>query len=307
MPHIKLLDRKLSQTYRVDAADAVVGRDPNATIVLQGESAAVVSSRHARLVVDNGHWCAEDLGSRNGTFINGRRLDGGARQRLTVGDEISFGSTGPKLRIQEAVSSQLAQTLPEAKPSMSPTLNESRPTAPSGVPVFKAGRRSTEAMPRRTPADGTPSSAGRQMVRLSLKTGDGKRLFGQDFEVAIGRSRECHIRLEGDMALAVSRRHARIFYSGWRVCIEDLGSRNGTWLNRKRVESPTIVDRGDVIEFGAGGPLLTVTEVVLLTPEAARRTEVEVKPADISAPFVSEIPTPPMERPAFKAGSEKKL
>ena len=308
MPHIKLLDRTQSQTYRVDAADAVIGRDPNATIVLRGESAAVVSTRHARFFVDKAQWFVEDLGSRNGTFVNGRRIDGGARQRLNVGDEIGFGSTGPKLRVDEAVGRNLAETLAEAKPSIpAQTLNESRPTEPTGIPIMRTPPKSgTDVSTRRTPADGTQPPVGRQMVRLSLRTGDGKRLAGQDLDVVIGRSRESTIRLEGDMALAVSRRHARIFYSGWKICIEDLGSRNGTWLNRKRVESPTIIDKGDVIEFGAGGPMLTVTDVALLSAEA-RRTEVEMKSVDVEAPFVSELPTPPMDRPAVKASGEKKV
>jgi pSer/pThr/pTyr-binding forkhead associated (FHA) protein len=308
MPHIKLLDRTISQTYRVDAADVVLGRDPNANIVLKGEAAAVVSTRHAHFFVDQGQWCVEDLGSRNGTFINGRRLDGGARERLSVGDEVGFGATGPKLRVEEIVGRSLATTMGEGTAAIpGSTLLESRPTVPSGVPIQKAPVKSgAEAVPRKTPADGNPSAPGRQMVRLSLKSGDGKRLAGQDMDVVIGRSREATIRLDGDMALAVSRRHARIFYSGWKICIEDLGSRNGTWLNRKRVESPTIIDKGDVIEFGAGGPMLTVTDVALLAPDAPRKTEVEMKPVDVEVPFVSEIPTPPMDRPAVKAGGEKK-
>jgi pSer/pThr/pTyr-binding forkhead associated (FHA) protein len=158
--------------------------------------------------------------------------------------------------------------------------------------------------PQPRPAD-MPGGA-KNIVRLAIKTGDGKRIVGQDVEVVIGRSRETTIRLEGDMSLAVSCRHARIFYSGWKVCIEDLGSRNGTWLNRKRVDRPTIIERGDVIEFGAGGPTLTVTDVALLAPETTgRKTEMELKAVDPDAGFVSELPTPAVDRPVFKAGGDK--
>jgi pSer/pThr/pTyr-binding forkhead associated (FHA) protein len=307
MPHLKLLDRTASRTYRVDAADIVVGRDPNAGIVLQGEAAAVVSTRHARLVLEDGAWWVEDLGSRNGTFLNNRRLTGGSKQRLNVGDEVGFGATGPKLRVEEAVGRNLAATIAEAAPAVPiQTLLESRPTSPTGVPVMKAPASNTGS-PTAADMPAVGSAPGRQMVRLALRTGDGKRLAGEDMDVVIGRSRESTIRLEGDMSLAVSRRHARIFYSGWKICIEDLGSRNGTWLNRKRVEGPTLIAKGDVIEFGAGGPMLTITEVVLLGPDASRKSEPEVKPPpEADGPFVSEIPTPPMDRPAFKAGGDKK-
>jgi pSer/pThr/pTyr-binding forkhead associated (FHA) protein len=290
MPHIKLLDKGSSRTYRVDSADAVIGRDPSSTISLQGDGSAVVSSRHARMLLEDGAWWVEDLSSRNGTFHNGRRLVTGGRQRVTAGDEISFGATGPKFKIEEAIGTGLASTLAESRPMRAPAAERTPLSPPSG-------QQST------APEGHTANS--KNIVRLAIKTGDGKRIVGQDIEVVIGRSRETTIRLEGDMSLAVSRRHARIFYSGWKVCIEDLGSRNGTWLNRKRVDRPTIIERGDVIEFGAGGPTLTVTDVALLAPDAARKTEMEMKAIDTEGGFVSELPTPAMDRPAYKAGGEK--
>jgi pSer/pThr/pTyr-binding forkhead associated (FHA) protein len=291
MPHIKLLDKGSNRTYRVDATDAVIGRDPSSTIPLQGDGSAVVSSRHARFLVEEGNWWVEDLSSRNGTFHNGRRLVTGGRQRVNAGDEISFGATGPKFRVEEAAGNGLASTVSESRPMRAPTVAE---RSPMPQPV---GPQST--------APEAHSANSKNIVRVAIKTGDGKRLVGQDVEVVIGRSRETTIRLEGDMSLAVSRRHARIFYSGWKVCIEDLGSRNGTWLNRKRVDRPTIIERGDVIEFGAGGPTLTVTDVALLAPDSARKTEMELKAVEADGSFVSELPTPPMDRPAYKAGGEK--
>jgi pSer/pThr/pTyr-binding forkhead associated (FHA) protein len=295
MPHLKLLDKTSNRTYRVETADAVVGRDPSSTIPLQGDVAAVVSSRHARFLLEDGYWWVEDLSSRNGTFLNGRRITGGGRERLVNGDEISFGSTGPKILIEEAVGRGLAATMAEPMPKVPPaTVAEARPTPAGG------------AIPVQPTAPDQQAFSSKQVVRIALKTGDGKRLVGQDTEIVIGRSRETTIRLEGDMSLAVSRRHARIFYSGWKVCIEDLGSRNGTWLNRKRVERPTILERGDVIEFGAGGPMLTVTDVALLAPGTARKTETDMKAVETETPFVSELPTPAMDRPAVKNGSDKK-
>jgi pSer/pThr/pTyr-binding forkhead associated (FHA) protein len=281
MPHLKLLDLAAKRPYRVDTQDAVVGRDPNNAIPMQGEASAVVSSRHARLIREDGHWWVEDIGSRNGTFVNGRRLASGAKERLKVGDEIGFGATGPKLKVEEAVGRSLAVTMAE-----------------SGM---SGGMATMAEMPTHAPEPVTPPApVGKQPVRLALKTGDGKRLTGQDVEVVIGRSRDCTIRLEGDMALAVSRKHARIFYSGWKICIEDLKSRNGTWLNRKRVDAPTSIERGDVIEFGAGGPMLTVTDVALLAAEAPRPTATEMKALSVEQPFVSDLPTPTAPRLAIR-------
>jgi hypothetical protein len=48
-----------------------------------------VSRRQAELREENGAWSVRDLGSSNGTFLNGQRLTG--EQPLRPGDEISFG------------------------------------------------------------------------------------------------------------------------------------------------------------------------------------------------------------------------
>jgi DNA-binding winged helix-turn-helix (wHTH) protein len=50
---------------------------------------------------------------------------------------------------------------------------------------------------------------------------------------------------------SVSRRHARILVDGATATIEDLGSRNGTYVNGKRVEAPTRLASGDKIKVGS--------------------------------------------------------
>ena len=70
------------------AGTHVIGRDPEAAVWLDS---SLVSCRHARLVVsDTTGLTIEDLGSHNGTFVNGERLDG--VRRLVHGDEIRAGS-----------------------------------------------------------------------------------------------------------------------------------------------------------------------------------------------------------------------
>ena len=54
----------------------------------------------------------------------------------------------------------------------------------------------------------------------------------------------------------VSTVHARVFRRGDEVFVEDLGSRNGTFLNGDRVATPTRLRRGDRVQFGQ-----TVAEV----------------------------------------------
>jgi pSer/pThr/pTyr-binding forkhead associated (FHA) protein len=49
----------------------------------------------------------------------------------------------------------------------------------------------------------------------------------------------------------VSRRHASLRIDGTRVILEDLGSKNGTYLQGRRVDSPTTLEDGDVIRVGS--------------------------------------------------------
>jgi hypothetical protein len=66
--------------------DAVLGRAREAAVTLADET---VSSQHARLLRVNDTWLLRDLGSTNGTLLNGQPLGGDAR--LAPGDVLSLG------------------------------------------------------------------------------------------------------------------------------------------------------------------------------------------------------------------------
>lgn len=66
--------------------------------------------------------------------------------------------------------------------------------------------------------------------------------------VTVGRDETADLRL-GDKA--ISRRHAALRVEGETAVIEDLGSRNGTFVNAERVESPQRLRVGDRIQLGA--------------------------------------------------------
>ena len=72
-----------------------MGREPGLDVVI-GASAANVSRRHAEIRRQDAVYILVDLGSFNGTFINGRRIAGG--EILHDGDQIQLGPGGPTLR-----------------------------------------------------------------------------------------------------------------------------------------------------------------------------------------------------------------
>jgi pSer/pThr/pTyr-binding forkhead associated (FHA) protein len=51
----------------------------------------------------------------------------------------------------------------------------------------------------------------------------------------------------------VSRRHARILVTGNRAVLEDLGSKNGTYVRGRRIDAPTPLKDGDEIRVGSAG------------------------------------------------------
>jgi serine phosphatase RsbU (regulator of sigma subunit) len=108
-----------------------------------------------------------------------------------------------------------------------------------------------------TPAEGEP---------FSFEI-DGESVF-------VGRSTRCDVTIADRF---LSRRHARIFDTGGGWRIEDLESRNGTFVNGRRVEEPTPIRAGDVIALSAsmikvhtGLEALTPSDVITDIPSTDR-------------------------------------
>jgi DNA-binding winged helix-turn-helix (wHTH) protein len=79
----------------------VIGRDLEATVFVEASS---VSRRHARIVVTADGVALEDLGSKNGTFVNGRRVTGSAS--LRNGDEVRVGTVRLVFGVSTAASTE---------------------------------------------------------------------------------------------------------------------------------------------------------------------------------------------------------
>jgi len=71
------------------------------------------------------------------------------------------------------------------------------------------------------------------------------RLYPLGEELTMGRAAGCQVTLDDTY---VSQIHARVFVRGGQVYVEDLGSTNGTYLNRRKVTGPMQVQRGDKLQ-----------------------------------------------------------
>jgi hypothetical protein len=68
-----------------------------------------------------------------------------------------------------------------------------------------------------------------------------------DIAVTIGRGADCDINLQDTY---LSGRHARVANDNGDLSIEDLGSRNGTYVNEELIKGRVHLDRGDIIQIG---------------------------------------------------------
>ena len=101
------------RTFRL-ASTVTVGRDPACEVAL---GSPTVSRRHATLAPDEEGWLVRDLGSGNGTFLDGRRVD---EAPLPSGTAVRFGSVPawfeeepeadltPSRRLQQTISQRLS-------------------------------------------------------------------------------------------------------------------------------------------------------------------------------------------------------
>jgi pSer/pThr/pTyr-binding forkhead associated (FHA) protein/V8-like Glu-specific endopeptidase len=105
-----------------------IGRHPHCDLRFDADRDLDVSSRHASVLMTAELYSLRDLGSTNGTFVNGKRLT--ADHVLVHGDVIQFGKQGPKVEVNilrdekpgpqstadKAVKSEVKTTLPTAEP-----------------------------------------------------------------------------------------------------------------------------------------------------------------------------------------------
>lgn len=92
-------------------------------------------------------------------------------------------------------------------------------------------------------------------LRIVEPTTRAGEFFPSDDDVTVGRAGGCGVVLTDDTF--VSQVHARVFRRGRQIYVEDLDSRNGTFVNGERITTPTQLKKGARVQFGS-----TIAEVV---------------------------------------------
>jgi pSer/pThr/pTyr-binding forkhead associated (FHA) protein/V8-like Glu-specific endopeptidase len=101
--------------------------------------------------------------------------------------------------------------------------------------------------------------------------------------IGLGRHPLSDVRFDAERDLDVSSRHAAIVRKGQSFVLQDLGSRNGTFVNGKRITADTPLSDGDVIGFGSNGPALEF-HVIEVDAEVPATTAAEALAERASTP-----------------------
>jgi ABC-type multidrug transport system ATPase subunit/pSer/pThr/pTyr-binding forkhead associated (FHA) protein len=231
------------QEFDLARPELIIGRDPGVDIVIDSPA---VSRRHARLVSSNGAYLLEDLGSSNGTFLNGRRLAG--QSRLQPGDQITLGQAvsltftgleiGPRtIKDGPPAGGEKAQTVLDSGPAV-------RPTGPQPILLVRV-------------AGAQPASYPLLKDRISL-----------------GRSPDNDIVIPSDI---VSRRHAWLEREeqGYRlVVLPEAG--NPVLFEGRPLGGQRSLRHSDTLRIGSLDPGLIVTLTYVSPAEAAAPAPQEI-------------------------------
>jgi ABC-type multidrug transport system ATPase subunit/pSer/pThr/pTyr-binding forkhead associated (FHA) protein len=223
--------------------ELLFGREPGGFARLGDDPK--LSRRHARIGLrPNGVLFIEDLGSANGTWVNGERIS--KPFPLVPGDIVKMGTTLLEVRSPRKVIDQPAPWVDgretifgdeTSPPSVDPA-PEAR-TAAFAQPIEQVGSPSS-VRPAPPLTGATPPAA--------LLLYAGKRVPIPHEGLAIGRLGENDIAIDSDR---VSRLHARVEPGEGRHYLTDLRSINGTYLNGERlVGESRWLNSGDAIAVG---------------------------------------------------------
>ncbi|MEX1051663.1 MAG: trypsin-like peptidase domain-containing protein [Gemmatimonadales bacterium] len=163
---LTVLDGPRKGMTAVFSADVSVGRHPGSAFQFDPDQDLEVSSRHAVLVRDGDKWSVRDLGSSNGTLVNGHAITMDVRLGNT--DQVRFGKDGPKVEIR---------LVPDSTPDHAPHFPVTRSSASQAKPSTGAQPAAGELVDTgsRRPSGGTTQrirvEVGRQTRRVKTVAG----------------------------------------------------------------------------------------------------------------------------------------
>jgi len=278
----------MSAASTVPTASWVIGAALDCDIVV---NQTAVSGHHCRLSSHGESFVLEDLGSTNGTFLNGHKLAPNTPVQVSFRDQVTLGHSvpmpwppagpAPVRPAREGSGKTIASREPGAAPGVisigrNPESNVhldypmvswnhariSREGA--GWVIEDLGSSNGTALNRLEnriqraaldPGDeiylgSFKISAARILESKQIAQGEGafERVNFEADEMVVGRDPACSHPLNYPM---ISWRHALLRRAAEGIYVEDLGSRNGTYVNGERITGKTLVRPGQEIGLGS--------------------------------------------------------
>jgi ABC transport system ATP-binding/permease protein len=223
-------DGQFFQDLWLNETIVTIGRAPDNLLCLSDD--LTVSRHHAQIALGNGIYLLTDVGSSDGTYLSGQRIQAYTPHPLKDGDQILIGSVCQfTFKATEAIVSH-------------PEFAESVPLNPNLQPVEK-----TTVLP----FDSLPSTDLGASQRMNLR--------GRDI-LNIGRDPT------NDMVIdhpAASRFHSQIKLEQGNYTLYDLNSTNGTFLNGELISGSHALKVGDAIRIGPTQLVFNVDETLIKT------------------------------------------
>jgi pSer/pThr/pTyr-binding forkhead associated (FHA) protein len=233
MPRVilRFRNKNLSQFNLGAEGPVTIGRRPTNTIVIDN---LAISGVHAKVEASDTHFVITDLNSKNGTFVNGRRIQ---QQRLQHKDVITVGK-------HHLVFDGRQPSMGNGRASGGPSLPDE----------FEANQNTmfmdTVKYHQNFPSKPEPAAA-RKNAQLIHRSGEGGVWDLQELtEFRIGKSGVADIPVEGFFSFLAGNPAATIVKQTDGFYLSPVKGLLGTRLNGQKIKSPTLLNPDDLIQVG---------------------------------------------------------
>lgn len=274
MQRLIIQEQGKEETWAHECAEDEItfGRLDDNLIQLKSEG---VSRRHAKIAREGENLYIIDTGSGNGTFLNGVRLKPDTKNLLKVGDRITIDTFDISLHPDSLALGNADEEITE-----------------NDVLEVKLLKKVLTALDK----DMVPS------LEVLNGSAEGKKIFLTDEqgEIVIGRDPDTDFSIN---EYVISRQHARITKRWGGISIRDLESKNGTFINNRRVVEEYLHD-GDRVALGTIVLMFRNPQEINLAELAYVKPK--YKPADVSPADIPGLEVEPSktETPPAKAAAQ---
>ena len=258
-PHLLVIKEGPStgKTYPLESDEFFIGRESENTLQIDSPG---VSRKHARLSFQNQQYFLEDLGSSNGTFLNGERIS--HPRPLKDGDVIGLGKS-IQLEYQELTPAVPATMLEEELPVFDGTMIED--AAQQTIVPSQAPPGSSEDIPSMQEPQMTMIGQDVSFPKMTTPpqllvaiAGEAQKTYSLSKDrVTLGRAEDNEIEIDSRI---VSRHHAFLDRTKDGYVLNVLPSVGNPILNNgKPVTAPYVLKHGDILRIGSLDPGMMVS------------------------------------------------